>query len=63
MSNATTDYVPVSIERGSWLSPVEIAEGERNSHRAQGWLVALGATTVLWAGIGAGIWAIVNALG
>jgi hypothetical protein len=62
MSNAlTADFAPVSIENTNWASPAEIAQGERNAHRAQGWLIALGATTVLWAGIVGGIWAIVNA--
>ncbi len=63
MSNtATIEYAPISVDQVNWARPVEIAQGERNTHRAQGWMIALGATVVLWSGIGAGIWGIVTAI-
>jgi len=62
MSNtAAIDYAPISVDQVNWVRPIG-AQGDRNAHRAQGWLIALGATVVLWSGIGAGIWAIVTAV-
>jgi hypothetical protein len=45
-----------------WFLPTGVAQGERNIHRARGWVVVLVASVVLWAAIAIAVVAVVSAM-
>jgi hypothetical protein len=45
-----------------WFMPTGAAHGERNSHRARGWLIVVGASVLLWAVIAIAVVAVVSAM-
>jgi hypothetical protein len=51
-----------STNQPVWFIPTGAAQGERNEHRARGWLIVVGASVILWAAIAIAVVAVVSAL-
>ena len=51
-----------STNQPVWFIPAGVAHGERNAHRARGWLIVVGASVILWAAIAIAVVAVVSAM-
>jgi hypothetical protein len=61
-STAAAGRDTTSSNEPVWFLPSGAAQGERNAHRARGWLIVVGASIVLWAAVAVAVVAIVSAI-
>jgi hypothetical protein len=59
---AAAGHDTTSSDEPIWFLPAGAAQGERNAHRARGWLIVIGASIVLWAAVAVAVVAIVSAI-